>query len=609
MKLDISKDLKPLDASTVTQKMAFLGISGSGKTYAAGKLAEELLDGGAQVVIVDTVGNWWGLRLGAGGTTRGGIQIPILGGQRGDVPLEATAGAQVAELIAETRASLIVDVSGFTKGELRRFVTAFAGRLYTAKRQRPGPLMVIWEECQDVVPQFVGGEVAQMVGAVEELVKKGRNYGVGTVLLSQRPAAVNKDVLSQIETLFAFRATGPHDRKAIGGWVSAHAADAAKMVDALPKLKTGECFVWSPSWLEILDKVTIAKKRTFNSTQTPKFGETSRAGALRPVDLKKFESSMASAIEHAKDNDPKALRARADAAERKLADEHAHATALEREVARLKEALEALRKKKEKTVPALKDKDIKALQRVVDSIADVAKKLVAATAALDIHGGRIVTALTVAQAAEKYVVTNNGHVVAPSPPAQRVLAKHTETMVASGLGGLPVRVGSTPRAPLDGPSQRVLDALAWLNAIGIATPDAIAVAFMAGYSGENGAFNNTRGKLRTAGLVMYPRPGVVALTADGAARARPPSIAPTGEALRDAVLMRLEVPQRRVLEPVLRAYPSSVPAAELAVAAGYGGENGAFNNNRGRLRTLGLVTYPSVGAVRAADILFPEVRR
>jgi len=45
----------PLDA--VTQTLAFIARKGAGKTYAAGKLVEELLGAGAPVVVLDPVGN------------------------------------------------------------------------------------------------------------------------------------------------------------------------------------------------------------------------------------------------------------------------------------------------------------------------------------------------------------------------------------------------------------------------------------------------------------------------------------------------------------------------------------------------------------------------
>jgi DNA helicase HerA-like ATPase len=185
--IDFSPTLK-LPVSVCTQKLAFLGISGSGKTYGAGKLVEGVIEAGAQVVIVDVIGNWYGLRLAADGK-KPGISIPILGGVKGDVPLDSYGGKQAAELVVDSNASVILDISDFTGGETRRFVTDFATSLLALKKRSPSPTLVVWEECQDIVPQRVMGEVAKMVGAVEKLIKKGRNYGVGTVLISQRAAA------------------------------------------------------------------------------------------------------------------------------------------------------------------------------------------------------------------------------------------------------------------------------------------------------------------------------------------------------------------------------------------------------------------------------------
>lgn len=56
MNLKLSNELTlPLKAA-VAQKYAWIGRSGSGKSYCASKVVELLLDAGAQVVIVDPVG-------------------------------------------------------------------------------------------------------------------------------------------------------------------------------------------------------------------------------------------------------------------------------------------------------------------------------------------------------------------------------------------------------------------------------------------------------------------------------------------------------------------------------------------------------------------------
>src|ERR1700730_4261113 len=118
MKLRISHSLSlPIDA--VTQKFGILGRTGSGKSYASTKLAEEMLDAKAQIVVLDPVGVWWGLRVLKDGKTEG-YNIPVLGGMHGDIPLEPGAGALIADLIVDKVISAVVDLSGFLITEQRR---------------------------------------------------------------------------------------------------------------------------------------------------------------------------------------------------------------------------------------------------------------------------------------------------------------------------------------------------------------------------------------------------------------------------------------------------------------------------------------------------------
>jgi DNA helicase HerA-like ATPase len=72
----------PLNA--VTRKHAFLGTTGSGKTYGATKLAELMIAAGAQIVALDPVGVWWSLRLAADGESQG-IKIPVFDGRIADL--------------------------------------------------------------------------------------------------------------------------------------------------------------------------------------------------------------------------------------------------------------------------------------------------------------------------------------------------------------------------------------------------------------------------------------------------------------------------------------------------------------------------------------------
>jgi hypothetical protein len=159
-----------------------------------------------------------------------------------------------------------------------------------------------------------------------------------------------------------------------------------------------------------------------------------------------------------------------------------------------------------------------------------------------------------------------------------------------------------------GPLQRVLDALAELEAIGVDEPERVQVAFLAGYTnlGSKG-FKNAMGAAHTDGLLHYPSPGRVALTDSGRARARTPSRPTTNLELHDRIMRMLGGPYGRVLLPLIESYPRSIDREQLGEIAGYTnlGSKG-FKNAMGRLRSLGFIDYPAPGKVAALPVLFPH---
>lgn len=305
--LKFSEDLSfPVDAAT--QTFGFIARKGAGKTYACGKLTELLMDAGVQCVILDTVGNWYGLRISSDGKSQG-FDIPVIGGLRGDIPLTHESGALIADMVTETGRSIIIDLSQFNKSQRKHFATAFGERLWERKKSelQPSPLHLVIEESQLIIPQNMYKGEERMVGIFEEIVRLGRNYGIGVSLISQRPQSVNKEVLSQVECLVALQINGSHERKAIREWVVDKAL-SVDLVDELPSLAIGTAYVWSPQWLGILKKVAIAKKRTFDASATPKVGEKQIKRELKPLDLGALKERMAATIAQAKENDPAELK-------------------------------------------------------------------------------------------------------------------------------------------------------------------------------------------------------------------------------------------------------------------------------------------------------------
>ena len=305
----------------VTQRIAALARTGAGKTYAAGKIVEGLLKLGVQVIIIDPVGVWWGLRLAADGKSPG-IHIPVFGGNRGDIPLDPSSGALIADLIVDRGISAVLDTSSLRKGGHKKFVADFAEQFFHRKKNQrsPTPVHVVLEEAQKVIPQRMIKGDERMVGAVEDLVRLGRNYGIGVTMISQRPQSINKDSLNQAECLIVLQITGPQEKKAIQRWIAEKAAIKDAAIDHISELPVGEAWVWSPQWLRMFKKVKVGKKWTYDASKTPVFGSRrQKVRELAKLDIDQLRKDMAVTIEKAEKVNPKFLQAKIKKLEVELA--------------------------------------------------------------------------------------------------------------------------------------------------------------------------------------------------------------------------------------------------------------------------------------------------
>lgn len=601
----------PLDlpANVATQKIAVLGISGSGKTYAAMKTVELVDQFGHQVVVIDTVGNWWGLRLAADGKSPG-IQIPILGGDHGDVPIDEGHGRLVAETAAQSRASMIVDISDFTGGEVRKFVVEFATAFLAAKKRHPSPVMVVWEECQDIVPQKVFGEDARMVGAVQKLIKKGRNYGVGTMLISQRPAAVNKEAIYQCHTLFAFRVIGKLDRKAIEDWTTDHGIEQTSV--AMSKLPTGSCLLYSPEWIKRTDVVEIAAKRTFDASATPDFvADGKRVATLSPVDLEKFKSTMADAIAKADDQDPVRLAGKIDELERQIAAMDTGA---------MKPADAALLAATEERNEQL-DRD---LERLLNLFADVA--------------GNVRTALGVLGDAEQGMETVRINADALTRPvdtstARERMQKEIDRAVqrqpvvggGGGSGHSIYKLGMAKETNVTGidlnkkitfgrghgdPSMSKLmrNLLTVLAQNADAFPDGMSKGKLLAYANyaPSGAVSTTFAEMGTRGLVAFN--GKMSITSEGKRALGAYTPLPVGNAFYETVSGALDQLPRKLLKVIHDAYPNEIRKGKVLELANYAA-SGAVSTAFAMLVARDYIVKLGGGAVRASDHLFDQHKR
>lgn len=132
------------------------------------------------------------------------------------------------------------------------------------------------------------------------------------------------------------------------------------------------------------------------------------------------------------------------------------------------------------------------------------------------------------------------------------------------------------------------------------------LALWAGASPKSSGFANNLGALRSAGLIDYPAPGYVALTAEGRAATDSAEQVLTDDELHEKVKSLLAPARWRILAVLIEAYPKALPKDALAESAGVSPASSGFANNLGALRSLGLLDYPAPGQVAATEILFLE---
>ena len=99
------------------------------------------------------------------------------------------------------------------------------------------PLLIVLEEAHNYLKSG-GNSIASR--AVQSIAKEGRKYGVGLLLVTQRPSELDETVLSQCGTIIALRMNNAKDR----GHISSAIQDELQtMVDLLPSLRTGEAII------------------------------------------------------------------------------------------------------------------------------------------------------------------------------------------------------------------------------------------------------------------------------------------------------------------------------------------------------------------------------
>jgi hypothetical protein len=585
-KLRISEDFN-LSLDILCEKIATLARTGMGKSYTGSVIAEELLKHKQQVCVIDLTDAWWGLRSSADGL-RAGFEVYIFGGPHGDVPLSPTSGELMADTIVDTGISAVLSLKSFeSNAEETRFVEAFTTRLYRKNRT---PIHLFLDEGDQFAPQNPMPEERRCLGAVERIFKRGRINGIGGTILSQRSAAVSKNVLSQAGILIAGQTTDKRDKKAIVDWAEGKditVDQLQELLQSLPSLKRGTVWVCWPQQ-GIFRQVKIRERETYDSGKTPKPGEVLREPKrLAPVDLDRLRALMSETVEKAKREDPKLLLQRIHELELQLKRSKAVPT-LVPTPAFLKPV-----KPKIVEVPVLSQKDRATLERTV----------VRLTTAADALG---VAALHTKESAKSIATA---------------LAKRTETPTVNVLERRPVPIPAprpriVPPAPseathegngseLTRPQLKILQAAKRLEGLGFTQLRRTWVAPIADTTHASSGYEKNVGTLRVRGLLEYGEPSCYRLTDEGRALAGDVAALDTPEILEKCVAA-VTVPMAKLVQALAKAYPEDLSREDLAPLGDTTVASSGFEKNVGSIKTADMATYSGKGRVRCADWIFGQ---
>lgn len=558
--LRVSKDLA-LPRSVVTHRQAFLGMSGSGKSNGLVVLAEEMFRAGLPWIFIDPKGDTYGIRS-SGDGKKPGLDVPIFGGEHGDLPLPETSGERMGELVAADKVTGIFDLSGFeTDASRARFMAAFGRALF---RGRKTAIHVFCGECHEYMPQpgsagRLDGPAADCVHVWKRILSQGRQRGIGVTLESQRAANVNKTCLTQCESLFAFRTVGRRDRDAIEAWVDS-VGDAKEVLAALPRLADGECFVWSPTRLRVEQRFTFRRRSTYDSGRTPEVGEAVVVPKLADLDLGALRVELV-ALEPVKDG-----------GEPIKGDE----------LVRVSNERHALRLER--------DDALASVGRLASRVAFLERAL----NTIELHArsasGPGVSQEQAARDAQNADVLEEMASTSPARVTVRQLPPPSQAPKHADQRDRVVSNGSATNGA--GPSKCARGILTALYQHGDLSLTQAAI--IAGYAPDSGGVRNAAGELRAAGLVVGNNAELGA-TDLGCELVRDVPKLPTGKKLAEYWYQKLERAERLILGEVVAAFPAKLSLKDAAKRAGYEPSSGGVRNAAGKLRTLMLVHGGNAG--------------
>lgn len=178
--------------------------------------------------------------------------------------------------LGHDRPITVLDLSGVPSTILMRLIGGILNIIYEAlfwSREMPAggrerPLLVVLEEAH----RYLGRDDANPArDAVQRIVKEGRKFGLGAMIVSQRPSEIDETILSQCGTFFSLRLANSADRSKVQ---AALPDSLSGIVDSLPVLRTGEAVITGEAAkLPVRCRITLPEEGKRPASEDPRVAQ------------------------------------------------------------------------------------------------------------------------------------------------------------------------------------------------------------------------------------------------------------------------------------------------------------------------------------------------
>lgn len=543
-----------LDLLTLVDTRALIqASSGGGKSWLLRLIAEQSNEK-VQTIILDPEGEY--------ATLREKFDM-VLVGEGGEIPAEIKSARLLARKLLETGVSAIIDLYDLPDAwdGRRDYAANFIEALMNAPKNLRHPVLIIIDEAHMFCPERDNAESRK---PIISLMSAGRKRGFAGLLATQRVSKLHKDAIAECKNVFVGCTNLDNDQERAGDMLGISKSERI----ALRSLQPGEFYSFGPA-------LTLKGVSRFHTAQVKTTHP--KAGQRHILEVPPASKAVQNIVKHFGDLPTQAqesideLDSLRRENERLQRDLRARPVQVKPQIERVVEKIE---------VPIFKDGEVKRLEAAVAQLNEF-------------H-----TQFTPQFTASVQEVGSALRAAASRPTPRMIAPAVTASAVTPRVRDL-VTITDVPR-----PQQNILDALAWLESIGITQADRNQAAFLADQSPTSSGYSNNLGALRTTGLISYPSSGTLTLTESGRAKANAPKSPATTAELHHAVLSRLPRPKSEILKCLLDIYPHDISKEVLAGEAGQSASSSGYSNNLGSLRSLGLIDYPAPGRVIAKQVMF-----